>query len=289
MKKLIKALILDVDGVLVGNKPGYNFPHPHPDVIAALKSVRKNGTYISLCTAKPAFAIARIIQEAHLDNPHITDGGAVLADPLHRAIAAEHTIPKALGIRLARFYRDAGVYLEFNTSSDYYIPADQISEVTAKHAQTLQRQPTLVDDFDAFLSNESFVKIFLIARDEEEKNRIAQSFAGTFSKYLTLSWTLHPNTLPWQFGIVTAQGVSKREGALEIAEQLHVPIHNILGVGDTTHDWQFMECCGYAATLANATDELRQLVQARQENGFIGPSVNSNGMIEILRHFALYP
>ena len=35
----IQALILDVDGVIVGEKIGFNSPHPHPDVVSALKEI----------------------------------------------------------------------------------------------------------------------------------------------------------------------------------------------------------------------------------------------------------
>ena len=48
----IKALILDIDGVIVGQKKGFNSPHPHESVILALKKIKKNGTSISLCKQK---------------------------------------------------------------------------------------------------------------------------------------------------------------------------------------------------------------------------------------------
>ena len=37
----IKAIILDVDGVIVGEKIGFNSPNPHPDVIEKLKFFEK--------------------------------------------------------------------------------------------------------------------------------------------------------------------------------------------------------------------------------------------------------
>ncbi len=45
---MIKAIILDVDGVIIGEKIGYNSPHPHPDVVTALKKVREKGIAICL-------------------------------------------------------------------------------------------------------------------------------------------------------------------------------------------------------------------------------------------------
>jgi len=46
---MIKGLILDVDGVLIGRKKGYNWPEPHPLVIQTLKLLREKGIIVSLC------------------------------------------------------------------------------------------------------------------------------------------------------------------------------------------------------------------------------------------------
>lgn len=284
---MIRSLILDVDGVLVGDRAGFNFPDPHAKVIAALRAVRQTGVYISLCTAKPAFAIEKIIQAAHLNNVHITDGGAAIIDPIDHDIAAEHSIPKALAADVAGYYRRQGVYQEFYSPSDYFIIAGTQCDLTAKHALTLQREPQAVADIDGFLGDETVVKLFLIAQDEQEKQHVARSFAEQFSGSLTLSWTLHPNTLPWQFGIVTAKGISKQNGAREIAQHLQVPLADILGVGDTAHDWQFIQLCGYAAAMGNATGELKAQVMTRGAHGFIAPPVNENGVIEVFRHFGV--
>lgn len=42
-----------------------------------------------------------------------------------------------------------------------------------------------------------------------------------------------------------------------------------------------MKECGYAATMAEAPEELKKLVQ------YVAPSVNDNGILQILDHFQL--
>ena len=88
----IKGIILDIDGVIVGEKIGFNSPSPHPDVISALKQIKSKGIPISLCTAKPHFAIKDIIENAELDNLHITDGGGVIIDPIDNVILKSNII-----------------------------------------------------------------------------------------------------------------------------------------------------------------------------------------------------
>jgi hydroxymethylpyrimidine pyrophosphatase-like HAD family hydrolase len=82
----IKAIILDVDGVIIGEKVGFNSPYPNEIVTNAMKTIQNSGIPISLCTAKPHFAIDKIIQDSDLDNVHITDGGGVIIDPIKNIV-----------------------------------------------------------------------------------------------------------------------------------------------------------------------------------------------------------
>ena len=83
---MIRGIILDIDGVIVGEKIGFNSPYPHPDVIQKLKSLREKWIVVSLCTAKPHFSIQKIIVDAGLNNLHITNGGGVIIDPINNVV-----------------------------------------------------------------------------------------------------------------------------------------------------------------------------------------------------------
>jgi hydroxymethylpyrimidine pyrophosphatase-like HAD family hydrolase len=89
----IKAIILDVDGVIIGEKVGFNSPYPNEIVTNAMKTIQNSGIPISLCTAKPHFAIDKIIQDSDLDNVHITDGGGVIIDPIKNIVLKKNIIP----------------------------------------------------------------------------------------------------------------------------------------------------------------------------------------------------
>jgi len=67
---------------------------------------------------------------------------------------------------------------------------------------------------------------------------------------------------------------------------MNVPLENILAVGDSTSDWQFIELCGYAGAMGNASNELKRLVSTKDEGHYyIGNSVDENGIIDILNYF----
>lgn len=285
---MIKAIILDVDGVIIGEKIGYNSPHPHPDVVAALKKVREKGVAVCLCTAKPHYSISEEINQPNLHNPHIADAGAVIIDPIDKIIVEKHVPDKGLVKEILQTLCDAGVYVEFYTVDDYFIQKDKTSEITKKHTHILQREPVLLTDIVEESGNYEITKIMSIATDNEDKKRISD-ILEQFSSKASISWGVHPVALPLQFGIITALGSSKKEGAEAIVKSLGISFDDVLGIGDSTSDWNFIQLCGYGATLSNGTAELKELIKGKgEEKCYISKgSVDENGLLEILNYFSL--
>ncbi|MCL2037745.1 Cof-type HAD-IIB family hydrolase [Candidatus Saccharibacteria bacterium] len=283
---MIKGIILDVDGVIVGEKIGYNSPDPNEEVIDKLRSIHGGGIPVILCTAKPHFAITSIIEKAGLNNVHITDGGAVVIDPIDNVILEKHVIDNRDEVqKILNTYLENDVYTEIYTIDDYIIQSSQVSDITDQHTHILQRKPKIVDSLIGESLNSEITKIMPIALNETDKIRVAELFKKANTN-LTLSWGVHPVALPLQFGIITAAGISKKQSAIDISKKLDIPFDNMLGVGDSTSDWQFIELCKYAGVMENGSNELKELVKQKgQSNYMIGGHVDENGIIEILDYF----
>jgi HAD superfamily hydrolase (TIGR01484 family) len=284
---MIKGIILDVDGVIVGERIGYNSPYPHPDVITRMKSIEEKGIPISLCSGKPHNSIQSIITNANLHNLHITNGGSVVIDPIDNVILKSHIIDKQAAKKVLETYLSHGVYTEIYTVGEYFIQADQQRPLTDTHTHIMQCKPNIADSLLEEIDKLDVVKIMPIAKDEADKQNLISLFLP-YKDVLTLSWGVHPVANPHQFGIITAKGISKKQAALKIAQHAHIQLGELLGIGDSTSDWQFIEQCGFAGTLSNGTDELKELVQLKGNQGFIGnKSVDENGVIEIFDYFKL--
>ena len=281
----IKWIILDIDGVIIGEKVGFNSPDPHPKVMEQLRSLHKSGIGVSLCTAKPHFAIKSIIDGANLNNIHITDGGGVIIDPINKIVAKKKVIDARLAQEVLQMYLNNNIYVEFYTVDDYFIQAGQKSSITKDHVHILQREPKTLASLSTDSTDYEITKIMPIAKDEKDRERLTslfQPFAGS----LELSWGVHPVALPLQFGIITAPGISKKQGAIDISETSNIPFENMLAVGDSTSDWQFIEMCRYGAAMGNASPQLKKLVLSKgKDYSFVGGSVDKHGLIDILDHF----
>lgn len=285
MDNNIKGIILDVDGVIVGNRQGYNWPDPHPDIINALRTLRKQGIFVCLCTGKGTFAIKNIVEMAHLNNLHIGDGGAIVVDFLSNSVIQKHVIELQLVDVIIELYQKNNVYLELYTLDGYYVQKNSVSTITQKHAAILYKEPILVDSLRDAAKQLEVVKIMPIAIDEEDKQRLISLFIP-YCKTFSFQWGVHPSALPLQFGLITLQNISKKEAALTISRSIGVALSDMLGVGDGMTDWQFIELCGYKGAMGNSSSELLNLVQTNK-NGFVGGEVNDNGLLGIFNHFKL--
>ena len=284
---MIKTIILDVDGVIVGEKIRFNSPYPNLAVIDRLKLIKQKGISISLCTAKPHWSIQKIINDAGLDNLHITNGGGVIIGPIDNIILKKHLIDKEQSKKVLKQYLDNGVYTEFYTVDKYFIQENQKSDLTKTHTHILQRDPNFVSSLVDESQRQDVVKIMPIAKNEEDKNRLIELFEP-FKNDLTLSWGIHPIALPHLFGIITAKGISKKQASLEIANNIGVKPEEILGIGDSASDWQFIEACGYGGAVGNASEELKKLVLSKgKSQSFVGKSVDENGILDIFNYFSL--
>ena len=283
----IKGIILDIDGVIVGERIGFNSPSPHPEVISALKKIRSKGVPISLCTAKPHFAIRDIIENAKLNNLHITDGGGVIIDPIDNIVLKANIIDAIIAIKVLETYINNNVYTEFYTVDNYFIPKHQICSITKQHTHILQQEPKISESIIADAKLNKLTKIMPIAKNEEDKKRLIELFEP-FENELILSRGIHPIALPLQFGIITAKGISKKSAAQEIIKKYNISFENILSIGDSTSDRQFIQLSKFAGAMGNASNELKRLVLSKGDDfSCVCPSVDENGILEIFKKFNL--
>ena len=281
----IEGIILDVDGVIVGEKIGFNSPYPHSDVISKLKFIKQKGINISLCTAKPYFAIQKIIEDAGLNNLHIVDGGSVIINPIDNIIEKKHVLNCEQVKKVIEMCIKNNIYIEFYTVDNYFIQKSQECDITKQHNHILQRTPIMVEDLVQTSLDKEVTKVMPVAVNEEDKERVYELYKK-LNVDLSYSWGVHPIALPLQFGVITATGITKKQGLVEISESTNIQLQNMIGVGDSTADWNFMQLCGYAAAMGNATQELKKFVKMKEEGHYyIGEDVDKNGVIKILEYF----
>ncbi|KKP32986.1 MAG: putative hydrolases of the HAD superfamily [Candidatus Roizmanbacteria bacterium GW2011_GWA2_32_13] len=212
--------------------------------------------------------------------------GAILVDPSSLAIIKKHVIDNSIVVDLTKQLSENNIYTEIYTTEKYYIQKNQKNEITKLHNFTLSFEPIMVDDLVNQVKNSEIVKILPVTKTDQEKKIVEQIFSK-FKEKLVIGWSTHPAIKGYFFGNITASGISKKQSVLEIINLYKIKTEEILGVGDSLTDWDFIEVCGYVGAMGNAVDELKRLVSTKGSNGYIGKSVDENGILDIFKYFDL--
>ena len=282
----IKAIILDVDGVIVGKKAGFNSPYPSSEVIHKLKEIKKKGIYVILCSAKPYYSVKKIVDDAQLNNIQTALAGAILIDPLDQKIIKKHVIKNDIAADLVAKFIDNDIYTEIYTTENYYIQKEQKNELTDLHNFTLSLKPFIINSLIDQVKKSEIIKILPIVKTKQEREIVEQIFFG-YKEKLMIGWGTHPGIEGYFFGNITTSGISKKQSVLEVANIYGIKAGEILGVGDSLTDWDFIGICGFAGAMGNATDDLKKLVLSKNKNGYIGKSVDKNGILDIFQYFGV--
>jgi len=248
--------------------------------------MREKGIYVILCSAKPYYSVKKIVDDAQLNNIQTALAGAILIDPSNLTVVKKHVIENNIATGLTKKILDNNIYTEIYMTDKYFIQKSQKNEITKLHNFTLSFEPIMVNDLINQIKKSKIIKILPVTKTDEERKIVEQIFLNYKDK-LAIGWSTHPAIKGYFFGNITASGISKKQSILEIVSMYKINTKNILGVGDSLTDWDFIGVCGYAGAMGNATEDLKKLVLSKGDNGYIGKSVNENGILDIFNYFGL--
>jgi hydroxymethylpyrimidine pyrophosphatase-like HAD family hydrolase len=282
---MIKAIVTDVDGVIVGKKQGVNFPLPNEKVIQKLKALHGKGIPVVLNTAKFNRAVLEIIKKAELRNPHVTDGGALIIDPLSEKIITKHVLPKWLVTEILTLCIRQRFHTEFYSIDEGFLHKSQAGEFYKKRVAILQQELSLVDSLVQTAAGVDVIKIMPFYHEPEEK-AIIENMLKPFMDDIHLVFSHHPSTYPTENAIITLKGVSKKDATLTVLQHLKITPEETLGIGDTFGDWNFMSVCGYVAVAGSESKEFIANAKAKGEGHyFLGKDADEDGFLEIVDYF----
>ncbi|MEK7570965.1 MAG: HAD family hydrolase [Patescibacteria group bacterium] len=282
---MIKAIVTDVDGVLVGDKLGINFPIPNEKVLRRLSDLNKKGMLVILCTGKFGFSIQEIIKKTGLSNPHISDGGAVIFNPKNNNFSKKHLLARDLATQLIKQLVRKNIYLECYGIDDYFIQSNQRDLLTEKRVAILQKEHIAVTSLSEHVIDFDLIKIVALFDNDTDKKKI-EAVLEEFKEDINYMWSGHPAMSPFESAVITKKGASKGQAVADVLTHLGIDFSETLGIGDTLGDWHFMQHCQYVGTVGNISPELQSRAKTKGEGKyFIGKSVDEDAFLDIVTYF----
>lgn len=246
-----KALMLDIDGTLIGNGAQEKISD------RVIKTISRSHSKISIgiISGRPLPKAKFVIDQLNLKTPCVVSGGAQMIDPVSHEILWEQTI----------------------------LPSD-LEKILTIVKNLPQPTRVLVEDGlneHVFPHEMKFTKalgVYFPAMPYEIYKQVTHGLKDISTIAVTecVSFDLGLYALH-----ITHANATKKDGVLKIAEILDIRPGEIIGVGDGYNDFPLFNACGLKVAVGNAVEELK----ARAD--YVAPSVEDDGVAHVVERFVL--
>lgn len=267
----IQMIAMDMDGTLLS--PDANGRHHIASAcVQALRMAHEHGIHLALASGRMPEDAGYFALDAGLPM-HILalNGGCCQMEPMG-AITFFHSFPVETALRLYALLREAGVLYGIFGTEELVIscPAMSQEEIAGHWGTNLIRQGVhtvirIAGDGAEALCRTGVCKMLAI---DEEGASVLQPLrerieAECLDVEVSSSWRNNLELNP--------RGVHKGLGLCELASSLHIPLANVMALGDHDNDLPMLRRVGWSVAMGNATPSVlsaaRYVTANNLENG----------------------
>lgn len=259
-----RIVFIDVDGTILEHGSVIA-----PSTVTAIRSARRAGHTVYLCTGRSAGDIHPAVREIGFDGV-ISNGGAFAVriddDGTEQPIAA-HLMPRALTDRMLGYFDDRGIHYFLQTDDAVYASpgigaaADEFfRQRRDRHAEDLRALG--LDDDDAPLPAISYRPLDEVDLDQVVKATFISPDSDTLARaQADLGDAFHviPGSIPMPGGSngeIAQLGVNKGSAIVEVLDALGLDAADSVGIGDSWNDVEMFDVVGTAVAMGGADPEL---------------------------------
>jgi HAD superfamily hydrolase (TIGR01484 family) len=233
-----KALLIDLDGTLLGGKGVIS-----PRVANAVREVSARIS-VSIASGREPADVLRFSRELGLTAPQISDGGAVLLDPLSGEALWSDPLPPLRARDILTDLMDDGA-----------------SFIATRPEGTI----TAYADIDSW----ELTRVSALDLDEDGAGALVHRHAAHPDIHAVKSFLPYNGLWAVDF---TRAGVHKGAAAYALAELLGVGQSGLIAVGDSYNDVPMLEVATLKIVMGDAPEEIRAMAD------FVAPSVDEDGL-----------
>ena len=242
-----KLFLVDLDGTLISSDSKIS-----PRVSRAVARVR-GILHVAIATGRERADVIRFARELGLSTPQLSDGGAMILDPL----VGTAIWSSPLGPARAREIIDrlGGLEVPF----------------IATHPQGTFTSIAEITHWDV-------IRISALDLDQRMADQLIADYEGEPGVDAVKAYLPYNGLWAVDF---TRSGVNKAAAARTLAEMMGVETSQLIAAGDSYNDLPLLQACGLRIAMADAPDELKAIAD------FIAPTADEDGLAIAIEEFVL--
>ena len=240
--------------------------------LRALRAAHEQGVKIIPATGRGKHSMWNFVQQMGVADVAICTNGAQVYDAAGRPVM-EHPVPLETALRVARFAKENGWYLQGYSENDYFF--DHETDETRLYARLANHMGQAVGDLEKYMTEPPF-KLLFVQTDPEKMQRLKDTAIPLFGKEMCLFVSK-----PFYLEFFNSQ-VSKAAAIDRIGELYGFTPDQTIAIGDGFNDLSMIQHAALGAAMANAPEGVKEYadyITARTNN--------EDGVAEVLGKYIL--
>jgi len=265
--RAIRLLAIDLDGTLLDDSKQISLP-----TARALANLAGGGIKVIIASARPPRSVRHIYNRLGLDTWQINYNGALIWDEPHRQAVFHRPMPSQTVRRIIDLARSrfGDTLVSCEVLDRWY--TDRFDQTYTTETGRLFK-PDVIAPLDQFCC-QPITKLMLLG-DAGMITALESILAGAADGQITIVRT-DPQLLQ-----VMDRRVSKAAALQIVAEHYHVPMQNVMAIGDAPNDVGMLQLAGVAVAMDNAHEIVKRTAH------WIAPSNNHDGVRAALVRYGL--
>lgn len=266
-RKNYRIIALDMDGTLLTSDKTIA-----PDTVRDIRAASERGIHVVYCTGRAVPELKLYFDMVPMMRYAVCSTGALVYDRVEKRCIDRRPVRSELAAALAETAKRYRAMPHILTDDETIVAADDV---------------THMKDFHAGIYQPMFERITRKVADMAEEARHLTSI-GKVNIYFRSSEDCHAcyeelRTLPLSFAMpeettleMTAQGVTKGSGLKALADYLHIPMAQTVGIGDSDNDRAMLHDAGLSVAMGNAQADIKaqcDLITEDSDHNGVGEAI----------------
>ncbi len=253
----IRMLVIDIDGTLLA--PDGTITRP---TVAAVQAAQQAGIVVTLATARRYYNTVKTANELGLDIPLILYDGAMIVQHPHKTILHTHPLKADTGQQavelLVRHKLQPVVHPSTGIDEQIWTgPADFDNPWVEAYFNSVPEQVHRMSFETLCTGHPDPIRVVAFAPED-----IIHTLLPGVSR-LDCAWTI---TRRGNYGsaelAIMNPSCSKASGVAELAQNLSIPLSQVMAIGDNNNDIKMLRSVGWGVAMGQASEAVKSAAKA---------------------------